>query len=62
MQLSDILYGAMKTYSQTPLDDIPDGIQPWSPADLVSDARILVWKVCAIIYTYFSILIYLYQL
>ncbi|CAN7131404.1 unnamed protein product [Brassica rapa subsp. narinosa] len=44
MQLSDILYGAMKTYSQTPLDDIPDGIQPWSPADLVSDARILVWK------------------
>ncbi|KAG2241767.1 hypothetical protein Bca52824_096390 [Brassica carinata] len=44
MQLSDILYGAMKTYSQTPLDDIPDGIQPWSPADLVSEARILVWK------------------
>ncbi|KAJ0228735.1 Vacuolar protein sorting-associated protein 13 [Hirschfeldia incana] len=44
MQLSDILYGAMKTYSQAPVDDIPDGIQPWSPADLVSDARILVWK------------------
>ncbi|KAG2314342.1 hypothetical protein Bca52824_017464 [Brassica carinata] len=44
MQLSDILYGAMKTYSQAPVDDIPDGIQPWNPADLVSDARILVWK------------------
>ncbi|CAH2036004.1 unnamed protein product [Thlaspi arvense] len=44
MQLSDILYGVMKTYSQAPADDIPDGIQPWSPADLVNDARILVWK------------------
>lgn len=48
MQLFDILYGAMKTYSQAPVDQIPDGIQPWSPADLVSDARILVWKVCTI--------------
>ena len=46
MQLSDILYGAMKTYSQAPVDDTPDGIQPWSPADLASDAKILVWKVC----------------
>ncbi|XP_010500318.2 PREDICTED: uncharacterized protein LOC104777719 [Camelina sativa] len=44
MQLFDILYGAMKTYSQAPVDHIPDGIQPWSPADLASDARILVWK------------------
>uniref|UniRef100_A0A1J3IH98 Putative vacuolar protein sorting-associated protein 13A n=1 Tax=Noccaea caerulescens TaxID=107243 RepID=A0A1J3IH98_NOCCA len=44
MQLSDILYGAMKTYSQAPVDHIPDGIQPWSPADLVCDAKILVWK------------------
>ncbi|CAE5959607.1 unnamed protein product [Arabidopsis arenosa] len=44
MQLFDILYGAMKTYSQAPVDHMPDGIQPWSPADLASDARILVWK------------------
>ncbi|CAN8243432.1 unnamed protein product, partial [Cochlearia groenlandica] len=43
-QLSSILYGAMKTYSQAPVDQIPDGTQPWSPADLVSHARILVWK------------------
>lgn len=52
MQLSDILYGAMKTYSQAPVDHIPDGIQPWSPGDLVCDAKILVWKVCIILYTY----------
>lgn len=57
MQLSDILYGAMKTYSQAPVDHIPDGIQPWSPADLLSDARILVWKVCIILYMYFSSLV-----
>jgi vacuolar protein sorting-associated protein 13A/C len=44
MQLFDILYGAMKTYSQAPVDHMPDGIQPWSPTDLASDARILVWK------------------
>lgn len=60
MQLFDILYGAMKTYGQAPVDHIPDGIQPWSPADLASDARILVWKVCIMIYTYFASLVDLY--
>lgn len=46
MELLDILYGTMETCSQPAANDFQAKLTSWSSADLASDAKILVWKVC----------------
>lgn len=45
MELLNILYEAMETCSQPTADSCQSKLAPWSPADLATDGRILVWKV-----------------
>lgn len=45
MGLLKILYGTMETGSHPTVDNFQAEFAPWSPADLATDARILVWKV-----------------
>lgn len=45
MKLLNILYGTLETVSQPAVDNFQAERAPWSPADLCTDARILVWKV-----------------
>ncbi|KAK7264763.1 hypothetical protein RJT34_32373 [Clitoria ternatea] len=44
MELLNILYGTMETCSQPTNESFDSKLAPWSPADLATDARILVWK------------------
>ncbi|XP_010524589.1 PREDICTED: uncharacterized protein LOC104802610 [Tarenaya hassleriana] len=44
MQLSNILWDAMKICGQPPVDNLQDGMLPWGPTDLASSSRVLVWK------------------
>ena len=45
MELLNILYKTMETFSQPTADSSQSKLTPWSPADLAADGRILVWKV-----------------
>lgn len=42
-----MLYETMDTYSLSTADSFQAKLAPWSPADLATDGRILVWKVCS---------------
>lgn len=44
MELLNILIGTMETCGQTTLDKFQAELAPWNPADLATNARILVWK------------------
>ncbi|KAL5541456.1 hypothetical protein UlMin_009166 [Ulmus minor] len=44
VELLNILYGTMETYSQPAGDNFQAELTPWSSADLASDAKILVWR------------------
>ncbi|XP_061360270.1 uncharacterized protein LOC133304277 isoform X2 [Gastrolobium bilobum] len=44
MELLNILYKTMETCSEPPADSLQSKLAPWSPSDLASDGRILVWK------------------
>ncbi|XP_059444630.1 uncharacterized protein LOC132176414 [Corylus avellana] len=44
MELLNILYGTMETCGQPTVDNFQAELAPWSPTDLATDARILVWK------------------
>lgn len=44
MELLNILYGAMESCGHPTVDDFQAELAPWSPTDLATDARILVWK------------------
>ncbi|KAK7291737.1 hypothetical protein RIF29_07114 [Crotalaria pallida] len=44
MDLLDILYKTMDSYSISTGDSFEAKITPWSPSDLAADGRILVWK------------------
>ncbi|KAE9602547.1 putative vacuolar protein sorting-associated protein [Lupinus albus] len=44
MELLNILYETMETYSLSTADSFEAKLYPWSPSDLASDGRILVWK------------------
>ncbi|XP_050374958.1 uncharacterized protein LOC126792594 [Argentina anserina] len=44
MKLSNILYGNLENIGQPAVDDFQAENAPWNPADLYTDARILVWK------------------
>ncbi|KAJ1418687.1 VPS13, repeated coiled region [Sesbania bispinosa] len=44
MELLSILYETMETCSQPTADSSQCKLVPWSPADLATDGRILVWK------------------
>ncbi len=46
MELLSILYGKMDSSVQSDISDTQAGVASWSPADLASEARILVWRVC----------------
>ena len=46
MELLNIFYGTIETCSLATGDDFRDELTPWSSADLASDAKILVWRVC----------------
>ncbi|KAJ0034329.1 hypothetical protein Pint_24264 [Pistacia integerrima] len=43
MELLNILQGRMETCGQPSVDNFQAELAPWSPADLASDASILVW-------------------
>lgn len=47
MELLNILYDTMEAHGQSTVDYFQPELAPWSPADLATDARILVWKVCS---------------
>ena len=47
MELLNILYGTMETCGQPTVENFQAELAPWSPTDLGTDARILVWKVCS---------------
>ncbi|XP_027330645.1 uncharacterized protein LOC113846496 isoform X2 [Abrus precatorius] len=44
MELLNILYETMETCSQPVTESFQSTIAPWSPADLATDCKILVWK------------------
>ncbi|XP_019431159.1 PREDICTED: uncharacterized protein LOC109338390 isoform X1 [Lupinus angustifolius] len=44
MELLNILYETMETYSLSTADSFEAKLYPWSPSDLAADGRILVWK------------------
>ncbi|PRQ39555.1 putative vacuolar protein sorting-associated protein [Rosa chinensis] len=44
MKLLNIFYGTLETVGQPAVDNFQAERAPWSPADLYTDARILVWK------------------
>ncbi|KAJ4843890.1 hypothetical protein Tsubulata_025940 [Turnera subulata] len=44
MELLNICYSAMQSYSQSTLDNLQTQIAPWTSPDISADARILVWK------------------
>lgn len=45
MELLNILYGPKGIMGQPRIDSFEAELAPWTPIDLASDARILVWKV-----------------
>lgn len=47
MELLNILCGTMETCGQPTVDNFQAELAPWSPTDLATDARVLVWKVCS---------------
>lgn len=46
MELLDILYVAMDPCVQPGVVDFQAGLAPLNAADLATDAKILVWRVC----------------
>lgn len=46
MELLNILYGTTDANGQPSIDNFNAELAPWNPADLATNARILVWKVC----------------
>lgn len=46
MELLGILHGTMETCNQPAVDSSQAEVTLWSPSDLATDARILVWRVC----------------
>lgn len=43
------MYGTLETVGQSAVDNFQAELAPWSTADLYTDARILVWKVCDVL-------------
>lgn len=58
--LLNILNDAMEPCGQHAVDNLQAQLTPWSSADLATDAKILVWRVCSLyernqIFLFFSI-------
>lgn len=45
MELLSLLYETMENCSQPTTDNFQSKVVPWSPVDLATDGRILIWKV-----------------
>jgi vacuolar protein sorting-associated protein 13A/C len=50
MELVNILYNTVDNYGQSTVDNFQTQIAPWSSADLATDSRILVWRVCPCVF------------